>query len=622
MHIATVIPIARGIPFDALTYYAAEALPAGTLVKVPLGRQSIHGFVTETVPLAEAKAYVKSAAFSLKKISSVVSHIPYFEAVTSALKATGAQTLAPVGAVAASVIAQVLFEYLPPEKLTTILPAPLPSDTIQLFTEQAIAGTRAERVDTYKRMIRSAFAEKKSVLFVVPTIRALTWWYAALSKGIARHALIFHSKVGKKVLRSQIAQLKENAKEGSAPQIFFTTPGFSVIPTVRLGTIIVEDESSSLYHSNDRYEIDARIFLSLLAHELRISIVWGDTLPRFTTLHRCHAEHLPRTFVPEKLRVAIVEPYRTILPNEAIELIRHAEKRKRRLFIYTNRKGVAPLSRCGDCGTVVQCPECELPMALRNRRNGDGEIERQFICLHCAAILPADHRCVTCDSWNIVPVAIGTESIRDAVAQIVGPEAVTVIDDDVAPDSTHVEQLLEHIRREKFAVIVGTQKALPYLDKVSYALIPFFDRLLSTPSLYTTESALRLIMECNELVSESVVICTKTPEFPTIRQLEMQKVNAIVHDEIELRRTLGYPPFGTLLKITITVPEGYRQEIVAELQGYFRDFDAAPLPVRRVSMGSMKVVLSWLVKVADDYIEEEGATLTAFLESLRFPYKI
>jgi primosomal protein N' len=613
VHIVTVIPIARGIPFDVLTYYAPVPLRPGTLVKVPLGRQSIHGFVTETAPLKDLKAFVKNATFSLKKISAVVSHIPYFEAVTTALKATGTQTLAPVGAVAAAVIPQILFEYLSPEKISSILP----TETIAINSEQSVLGTRSDRIDVYKRMIRSAFAEKKSVLFVAPTIRALEWWMEMLSKGITRHALVFHSKVGKKVLRSQFASMKNE----TIPHVFFCTPGFSVMPTQKLGVIIIEDESSFLYHSTDRYEIDTRVFFATLAHGLGAALVWGDTMPRFATLHRTKQDHIPRTYVPEKLRIVPIEPYRTILPGEAIELIRHAEKRKRRLFIYTNRKGVAPLSRCADCGTVVQCPECEMPMALRNRRV-NGQVERQFICLHCATMLPSDHHCVVCNSWNIIPVAIGTESIRDAVSQIVGAEAVTVIDDDVTPDSKTIEDLLERLKKQKFAVIIGTQKALPYLDKVGYALIPFFDRLLSTPSLYTTESILRLIMECNEIVSESVVICTKIPDFPTIRQLEMQKINDIVRDELELRRQLGYPPFGTLLKITMTVPEGYRQEIVLSMQEYFQEFDIAALPARRISMGSMKVLLAWLVKVKDDYVEEEGSLLIEFLERLRFPYKV
>lgn len=615
MHIATVIPISRGIPFDALTYYAPEALAPGTLVAVPLGRQTIHGFVTETIPLTEAKTFVKKAAFSLKKIKEVSGHVPYFEAVTHALRETGTKTIAPVGAVAASVIPHAMFEYVSADKLHTLLGDPLAPQ--QSLEERSVLGTRAQRTDEYKRMIRSSFAAKKSVLFIAPTIRALEWWRSQLEKGIARHAVIFHGKISKKTLRSQFAQLRQS----DMPLVIFATPGFSVLPATKIGVICVEDESSNLYLSNDRYEIDARLFLKEFAAHIGAHLVWGDTLPRFETLQRTKADHLPRTFVPGKLHIVPVEPYRTILPYEVIELIRHAQKKKRRLFLYTNRKGVAPLSRCADCGAIVQCPECELPMALRNRVH-DGETARFFTCLHCSATLGADHKCSYCASWNIVPVAIGTESIRDAVADVIDPSCISTIDDDLTPDSKAIEVLLESLEGQKFAVIIGTQKALPYLCKIDWCIVPFFDRLLSTPSLYTTEHILRLIMECNEFASDGVILCTRTPEFPLTRQIEMQKINAIIHDELELRRQLGYPPFGTLLKLSLTVPDGYRTDISQRVDEYLHNLDSARLPARRISHGSMKVLLSWLVKVGNDYIEEEGAQLAAFLESLRFPHKI
>ncbi len=617
MYIATVIPISRGIPFDTLTYFASVALEPGTLVTVPLGRQSIYGFVTETTPLAEAKAFVKKAAFSLKKIKSVIGHFPYYEAVTLAIKDSGAAAIAPIGAVAASVFPNMLFEYIAGEKLSSFME----ENTVKTLThkkEKSVVGTRVERIDAYKRLIRSSFAERKSVLFVAPTIRSLEWWKANLEKGIAKHVIIFHSKVNKKTLRSQFALMKET----EIPKVFFVTPRYAALPITSLGSIVIEDESSNLYKSADRYEIDARIFLRSFAERLGASYYMGDTLPRFETLSRTGDDHLPRTFVPDKLRIVPIEPYRTILPSEVIELIRYAEKKKRRLFLYTNRKGVAPLSRCADCGTLVQCPECTLPMALRNRVLASGQTERFFVCLHCATTLPSDYVCSYCGGWNIVPVAIGTESIRDAVAKIIDPSAIVIIDDDHTPDDKAIDEALLTIEKMRFAIIIGTQKALPYIKRIDYAIIPFFDRLLSTPSLYTTEIVLRLILDCNQEVTGGVIVCTKTPDFPLIRQLEMQKINAIIHDELEMRKDLGYPPYGTLLKISITVPEGYRQSISSNIEEYFQNTDHTMLPARRISLGSMKILLSWLVKVNNDYIEEEGTMLATFLETLRFPYKI
>ncbi len=616
MHVATIIPIARGIPFDTLTYYSPTELRPGTLVSVPFGKQLIVGIVCVSTPLAEAKTLIKSATFSLKKIKQVLGHLPYFEQAIGALQTAAIATFAPLGAVAGAVIPQFLFEYMQGEKLSDLLqtqPAP-PEVSSQ---EHVIVATQTERADQYKRLIRSAFAEKQSVYFVAPTIRALEQWKDILSKGIQKHVVVVHGKTTKKALRGAFALIKTSER----PLLVFVTPGYFLIPRSDLGYVIAENESSTLYKTHDRYNIDTRIIIKGFCELAHVELTWGDALPRFETLERLGAAHLPRAYIPDKLHIVPIEHYRTVLPSEVMDLIRHGEKKKVRLFVYTNRKGIAPLSRCSDCGTLVACPTCALPMVLRARVR-DGESERFFVCTHCGDELPATHLCEYCGSWNITPVAIGTESIAHEIASLVDKESVYAIDDDLTPDAPGIQKLLDEIHHKKFAVIVGTTKVLPYLRGIHYTLIPFFDRILSTPSLYTTEQTLRLIMECNEQSSEGVIVCTRAPAFAFTKHLETQKINSIIADELALRKDIGYPPYGTLLKISLTVPEGHRHKIKELVEEYFAGADISALAPRRISPGSMKVLLVWIIKTTPSYVEEESMTLTMFLDSLKFPYKI
>lgn len=616
MYVATIIPIARGIPFDTLTYYYPISLVPGTLVSIPFGKQIIVGIIIESIPLAEAKALIKQATFALKKIKQVLGHLPYFEQAIIALKSTSAQTLSPVGAVAGSTIPPFLFEYMQGEKISEILESP--NEVQNNFEETVIVANNLERADHYKRLIRSAFASKKSVFFVAPSIRALEQWKTQLEKGIQKHVIILHSKTTKKNLRSNFSMIKSSDR----PLLVFMTPGFFLIPRADLGFVIAEDESSNLYKTSDRFAIDTRVLVKYFCENAKVHLIWGDAMPRFETLVRLHADHLPRTYVPEKLHIVPIDHYRTTMPSEVMDLIRHAQKKKRRLFIYTNRKGIAPLSRCADCGTIVNCPTCELPLVLRNKILPDGKRERYFVCTHCGDGLPTTHKCSFCSSWNISPLAIGTESLYEEICSLVGSEDVYMVDDDVTPDSKTVETLLKDLQTKKFAVIVGTIKVLPFLKGIHYTIFPYFDRLLSVPSLYTTENALRLVMECNERSSEGVILCTRNENFPFLKQLGTQKVNAIIHDEITIRKELDYPPFGLLVKVSVTVPEGYRQEIKEVIDEFLKDWDCSPMPPRRISPGSLKVLLVWILKVPTSFVEEEGQEIVEFLDNLRFPYKI
>jgi len=531
MHITTVIPIARGIPFDTLSYYSTDLLAPGTLITVPLGRQTINAVVVESMTLLEAKTTIKQAAFSLKKIKSVIGHVPFFERTIMALQDTSAKTLTPIGSAAASVFPSLMFEYLSPEKIADLTEFP-PRHS---YEKKSVVGARATRLDEYKRLIRSAFAEKKSVLFVAPTIRDVTDWKETLEKGIGKHVVLLHSKVTKKDMRAHFAAIKRPER----PLGIFATPGFGAVPRNDLGLIIAEDESSNLYKTSDRFNTDLRIFLDQYAERLAITIAWGDAMPRFETLEISGQTHLPRSYVPEKLHVVPIEPYKTTLPTEVIELVQHAYKKKRKLFIYTNRKGLAPLSRCVDCGTVVSCPECSLPMVLRNKVSASGERERYFMCTHCGTGLSSTHTCTYCNSWNIGMVSIGTESIRDEISSIIPPECVFTIDDDLTPDSATITKIISDVQKAKFAVVIGTVKVLPYLKNIHYTILPYFDRLLSVPSLYTNEECLRLVFECSERSTEGVILCTKQPDVRFITQLETQKINAIIFDELTLRKDLS-----------------------------------------------------------------------------------
>jgi primosomal protein N' len=353
MYILSVIPIQRGIPFSTLSYYSSEALSAGTIIQVPLGKQTIYGLVYSSTSLIESKSHVKKATFSLKKIKSVVGLSIFSLGVVQGLHEASQRTLAPIGALAGSVINELFFDFF---QQTKEVVENLNPDKEPLV----IYGTLSDRTDEYKRIIRSAFAQKQSVVLVAPSIRQVEFWYKVLQKGISSHSALLHSKCNKRDQRMALAAIKQSER----PIFICTTPSFATIPREDITTIILEDESSNLYKSHDRYEIDQRIVIESISKASKIQIVYGDTLPRFETFQKIGGTHLSRSFTPDKLVIVPTDPYRTILPSETIELVRYCKKNKKSLFIYTNRKGIAPLSRCADCGTTVDCPTCGLPIVL------------------------------------------------------------------------------------------------------------------------------------------------------------------------------------------------------------------------------------------------------------------
>lgn len=608
MYIFSVIPIHKGIPFNTLSYFSSEQAPVGSLLSIPFGRQTIYGLLYQSETLLEAKADIKQSKFALKKVKEVVGYSPFLKGVAEGLLQASIRTLVPIGAIAGATLHELFF------------------DMFQNFEEFSLSqereslvsyGTTLTRLDEYKRIIRSSFAEKKSVVLVAPSIRTAEFWYNNLKKGITAHSVLIHSKCTKKNQKLALTELKQSKR----PLFICVTPAFALIPRKDITSLIIEDESSSLYKTQDRYEIDMRVVLVSIAKACGWRVVYGDTFPRFETMVEAN-KNLSRSFTPERLVVVPTDQYRTLLPTEAIELVRYAQKNKKSVFLYTNRKGIAPLSRCADCGFVVSCPSCELPMVLRYKRNELGERERFFVCTSCGDTRPPDHVCSYCNSWNITPVPIGTESLREAVSVIVDKEKILVIDDDLTPDAKVVESLIESAQKQKFFVMIGTQKILPFIKGIDFSIIPFFDRILSTPSPYTVEEALRLVMKLNECTRDSLVVCTKNPDFPIIKQFSTKKIQSIFDEDIELRKTLHYPPFGTLLKLSISVQPSQQDFISKRVELFFEGYEKNTLPKRRISPDSMKLLCVWIIQVNADFLEDMHQELTLFLNDLKTPYKI
>ncbi|MEK7227961.1 MAG: hypothetical protein AAB681_01230 [Patescibacteria group bacterium] len=611
MYILSIIPISRGIPFSSLSYYSTDALSIGTLVEIPLGRQVTTGLVYGCTSLIEAKTSIKQATFSLKRIKKVLGQSHFTTSLMEGLKEASVRTLTPSGSLAGIVINEIFLETFQSLSSQAIEQENIKKNPIVAY------GTYTDRLDAYKRIIRGAFANKESVVLVAPSIRATEYWYEVLKKGITNHSVILHSKKTKRDQKSALTLIKNSDR----PLFICTTPQSAVIPRSDIKTMILEDESSSLYKLHDRYSADMRIVLRSIADASGIQTVYGDTLPRFETLIETSSTELARVFTPDKLTVVPTEAYRSVLPTEVIELIRYCQKKKKSLFIYTNRKGIAPMSRCSDCGTSVDCPTCGLPVVLRYKIS-KGERERMFICTHCGDTLPATHVCSYCGSWNITPVSIGTESIYEAVTRIVENKNIITVDDNLALDDKSVEALLEDIQKRKWFVMIGTQRLLPHIKQVDYVVIPFFDRLLSTPSPYTVEEVLRLIMECNEKTKETLVLSTKKPDFEITKLLATKKIQSIIDSDLEIRKTLKYPPFGSLLKLSVTVPSSHKDTLVQKVTNFFANNEATLLPVRRVSPESMKLLCTWIIQVGTDYTADYGEDLQLFLQDLRFPYNL
>ena len=71
MFIIEVIPIAKGIGTDTLSYFTSKEVSIGAVVLIPLRKKIIKGIVTSIRPALDIKSEIRGAPFAMKKLETV-----------------------------------------------------------------------------------------------------------------------------------------------------------------------------------------------------------------------------------------------------------------------------------------------------------------------------------------------------------------------------------------------------------------------------------------------------------------------------------------------------------------------------------------------------------------------
>lgn len=573
MKIVEVIPISRGIHKDTLSYFTSENVEPGTILKVPLRGRDINALVLSSGSLSEQKQQIKDSAFELKKASQVVTENLLSEPFMNAVEKTADFHATSIGSL--------LFSILPLGILDQAKSLTIPK---QKKVEEkkshglVLQASDEERFGHYRSIIREEFAKKKSVFMCVPTTSDIERVRRLLEKGIGEYSFIFHSKIKKKDL---VKQWNELVKE-SHPVLIIGTGSFLCIPRQDIGTIIIERENSSSYKSISRPYTDIRTFVEFFGKQIGARMIFGDVLLRTETVYRYRHDELGE-LSPPSMRVLspaeqiLVDMTKTqkgsahfeLISKELKELIRRTKENNERLVMFCNRRGLSPITVCGDCGASVECKRCRAPVVLHTVSN-----KRQFICHRCGETRSADEKCKNCTSWRLKALGIGTELVYEEVKSQFPNLTLFRIDSDSVKNHKQALKIAEQFYESPGSVLVGTEMAFLYLDqKIENAAIASIDSMFSMPDFRIREKVLSILFRLRSLTTKNFLIQSRNSEEPTFDYVLKGNLIDFYKKEIEERESFDYPPLTVFIKISIS---GTKEAVEAEmekLKDEFLDYD-------------------------------------------------
>lgn len=581
MFVITVAPLKRGIISETLSYYSSETYRNGTLLTIPIRNTTALGLVIKSETVSVAKTALRAATFSLKKLP--------FQENAPTLSAVYVQTAEALTRLYPASLGTLLYTLLPPDIRAgdVVLPhrhdvLPTPALAPELFQ-----ASRKDRVLAYRSLVREAFARSGSVLIVAPTSVEAEVLYRELGGGIEDRIILFASSKTK----SEIKKAFEHLDEYTRTKLIIATPSYAVIDRHDIILVIIEQSRSSYYKDVHRPYLDYRDVLRIHASYTGRRLLLADILPR-TEDEAKRRDELYATYseTPKRIEmqsaVQIVDMQKkhgdthtfSLIAPETLDAIKDTRKHKGNIFLFSPRRGLAPVVSCVDCGYIFRSPESGAPYSLIRVKKDEVE-ERWFVCPASGEKKRAADVCEACGSWRLRERGIGIQHVYDEVHKLFPTTPIILFDHLTARTYKKALFLRDNFYKTKGAILLGTQMAVPYLDTpVALSVVVNMDALLATPTWRVEEENLALLLSIRERTTSSLVIQTRAPESALLSYAKQGIVEQFYTEELVVRSTFRYPPFVTFVHFTWQGTVEQTRVIASQIKTVFAPYNVTIYP--------------------------------------------
>ncbi len=264
------------------------------------------------------------------------------------------------------------------------------------------------------------------------------------------------------------------------------------------------------------------------------------------------------------MRAELRQGHTGIFSRPLLEALDDTLRRGEQAILFLNRRGAATYVFCRDCGHVLKCPRCEIPLTY-HRSSG------RLVCHHCGYTRRMPKTCPVCGGQRIRAYGAGTERVEAEVRRHF-PQARTLRWDaeSVRGKAGH-EVILHHFAHRRADVLIGTQMLAKGLDLpfVTLVGVVLADVGLSLPDYRAAERTFQVLTQVAGRAGRSplggrVILQTYQPEHYVIQAAARHDVAGFYATELAHRQRLGYPPFVHLVRLALRHPDAEAAQRQAE----------------------------------------------------------
>jgi len=429
--------------------------------------------------------------------------------------------------------------------------------------------TGSGKTELYIRAAQEAIRRGKQVIILVPEI-ALT------PQTVRRFLSRFPGQVGlvhSKLSDGERYDTWRRARAGLLKVIIGARSALFA-PLPNLGLIVADECHDSSYYQSEPPFYHAIGVSQMYARLAGAVYILGSATPSVSQRYQAEVSPLPmgeglgvrgmkRLELPRRISEAGLPPVHVIDMRDELKAgqrgifsrlltseLESTLEREEQAIMFLNRRGTATYIFCRDCGYVLRCPNCDMPLTFHV------EDKEHLLCHQCGYERGKPKTCPICDSKQIREYGLGSEKV-EAEVNALFPKARTLRWDwDTTRQKDSHEMILTHFSAHRADVLVGTQMLAKGLDLplVTLVGIALADVGLYLPDPFAGERVFQILTQVAGRAGRSerggqVVLQTFDPENQIIRSAARHDVNGFYQYELEQRRRLGYPPFARLVRL-------------------------------------------------------------------------
>ena len=499
--------------------------------------------------------------------------------------------------------------------------------------------TGSGKTEIYFKLIEDTINEGKNVIFMAPEIALVSQLTIRTIERFGSDCVaIWHSSITEAEKYETWKKLRNNEIK-----ILFGARSAVFAPIQNLGLIIIDEEHDSSYKQtmpNPRY--NAKDVAKKLCDLYNAKLILGSATPTiesyyeaintnslFTLKERYNSAKLPKVVIIDMKEERAEKNY-SLFSRTLIKNTKEAISRGEQVIFLINRRGFASYTQCLECGAVIECPKCAIPLIYHSDTNS-------YKCHYCNHV-EYEPKCPKCNSEALEHFGLGSQKVEIMAGETFPDYKIERFDSDVLSKKNEHIDILKRFQNKEIDILIGTQMIAKGLDNKNVTLVGVINADLSfnLPDYRSSERGFSILTQVAGRSGRGdregkVIFQTYNQNNIFLQNAQKQDYEAFYENEKELREMLDYPPYSKMIRVILSSKNEFRAEKSAlEIEMHLSDY------IKKLTLNENLLVLGpapcVIGKIKEEYrfniiiknkIGDLGhKTILRFLKSIKLPSDI